>query len=154
MQTFLPYPDFGQSAQCLDDKRLFKQAVEARQLVSALQAGPVTGRKRTPWYSHPAAQMWRGCLPSLMVYANAIIVEVYRRRKWATAIQPYDLTALGLVVRGVTEYPWWLGHKDFHAAHRSNLLRKDPTHYSRFGWTEPNDLDYWWPGPTTKYNRA
>jgi hypothetical protein len=31
------------------------------------------------------------------------------------------------------------------ASHRSNLLRKDPKWYGQFGWTEPDDLPYFWP---------
>jgi hypothetical protein len=41
--------------------------------------------------------------------------------------------------------PSWLGDPQFHAAHRSNLLRKDPEYYGKFGWTEPDDLEYPWP---------
>jgi hypothetical protein len=40
--------------------------------------------------------------------------------------------------------PWW-GDERLHASHRSNLLRKDPAHYGRFGWAEPPDLPYFWP---------
>jgi hypothetical protein len=45
----------------------------------------------------------------------------------------------------VFERPSWLGDDAVHASHRSNLLRKDLRHYSRFGWTEPDDLEYVWP---------
>jgi hypothetical protein len=27
----------------------------------------------------------------------------------------------------------------------SNLIRKNPQHYSQYGWTEPQDLPYIWP---------
>jgi hypothetical protein len=37
-----------------------------------------------------------------------------------------------------------LGREDFHESHRSNLLRKDPDHYYKFGWTEPTNLEYVW----------
>lgn len=37
-----------------------------------------------------------------------------------------------------------------HASHRSNLLRKEPEHYTQFGWTEPPDLAYVWPVPMVK----
>jgi len=36
VQTFLPYPDFKQSAQTLDWKRLEKQRVEGMQLLKAI----------------------------------------------------------------------------------------------------------------------
>ena len=36
MQTFLPYPDFRESLESLDYKRLGKQRVEALQLVKSI----------------------------------------------------------------------------------------------------------------------
>jgi len=41
--------------------------------------------------------------------------------------------------------PPWIGQENFHASHRSNLLRKKPDHYGQFGWDEPRDLPYVWP---------
>ena len=35
--------------------------------------------------------------------------------------------------------------KKIHASHRSNLLRKDPEFYGKYGWTEPDNLEYIWP---------
>ena len=54
MQTFLPYPDFQKTAQCLDNKRLGKQRVEARQIISTLEG------KSNGWRNHPAVKMWKG----------------------------------------------------------------------------------------------
>jgi hypothetical protein len=45
----------------------------------------------------------------------------------------------------VIAMPLWLGDPAVHAGYRSNLLRKDPEHYGRFGWSEPPDLPYVWP---------
>lgn len=39
MNTFLPYADFQKSAQCLDNKRLGKQRVEAWQIYLTLKKG-------------------------------------------------------------------------------------------------------------------
>jgi len=36
VQTFLPYPDFKQSAACLDYRRLGKQRVEGVQILKAI----------------------------------------------------------------------------------------------------------------------
>jgi hypothetical protein len=41
--------------------------------------------------------------------------------------------------------PPWLGLEIYHASHRSNLLRKDPVWYGKFGWIESPDLPYYWP---------
>ena len=37
MQTFLPYPNFADSLDCLDYRRLGKQRVEAFQIINALE---------------------------------------------------------------------------------------------------------------------
>ena len=47
---------------------------------------------------------------------------------------------------GAIVLPKWMGDETFHASHRSNLLKKDPEFYGKFGWTEATDLDYLWPG--------
>jgi hypothetical protein len=45
--------------------------------------------------------------------------------------------------------PPWFGDDRFHAAHRSNLLRKSPEHYRQYWPTEPDDLEYVWPADPT-----
>ena len=47
-------------------------------------------------------------------------------------------------IHGKIVYPAWFGKNEFHASHRSNLLRKDLTYYSSYGWLEPPDLPYKW----------
>lgn len=128
MQTFLPYPDFAASARALDRARLGKQRVEARQLITALTTG-------SGWSNHPAARMWRGHEGALAEYGDAMIEEWIQRG--------YRNTMPLLTESGPK--PHWFGDPAFHAAHRSNLLRKDPTHYAQFGWAEPPDLPYVWP---------
>lgn len=138
MQTFLPYPDFRESARCLDKRRLWKQVIESRQLLNAL-AGVSGG-----WANHPALRMWRGHAPLLFVYHTEMLHESISR---GIRVRKYLLNA---VVLG-TQYEWlaprWLGDPAFHASHRSNLLRKDAGWYGRFGWSEPPDLPYVWPLP-------
>lgn len=137
MQTFLPYPDFRTSLDCLDNKRLGKQRVEAMQLINALekrQADP--NGKPPPWFNHPAAQMWLGSIPALKLYHD-ISIRVWKDRGFKNTMKEYD--------EYCGQFPWWIGNPAFHASHRSNLLRKDPVHYGQFGWTEPHDLPYVWP---------
>lgn len=73
MQTFLPYSDFKQSAQCLDNKRLGKQRVEALQILKAI-TDPSYG-----WQNHPAVKMWRGYEHALSKYALEICDEWIKR---------------------------------------------------------------------------
>ncbi len=133
MQTFLPYPDFARSAACLDSRRLGKQRIEARQILTIL-----TDPTRRGWRHHPAVEMWRGYEDALRLYMNAMITEWTRRG--------HRNTMPLAQVMGEAKLPPWLGDPAFHASHRANLLRKDPTFYSRYGWTESPDLPYVWPG--------
>ncbi len=73
MQTFLPYPNFHLTAECLDNKRLGKQRVEAWQVLRALR-GETKG-----WVNHPATVMWRGHEQSLILYGLVISTE-WRKR--------------------------------------------------------------------------
>lgn len=130
MQTFLPLPSFADSLSVLDYRRLGKQRVEALQLIRAI-SGETTG-----WRNHPAAVMWRDTLDALKVYHDIAIRE-WIRRGYRNTMPLYGIH--------VAELPSWLGDDDFHASHRSNLLRKDPHFYSRYGWTEPQTLPYVWP---------
>lgn len=137
MQTFLPEPSFGRSAQILDRQRLGKQRVETLQLLNAL-AGLTKG-----WRTHPAALMWQGYERALILYGMAICDEWVRRGYkdgCKTKIMAHrDRYGPELAL------PPWLGDPKFHASHRSNLLRKDPAFYGRLGWPEPPTLDYIWP---------
>lgn len=129
MQTFLPYPDFAQSAQCLDYRRLGKQRVECMQILKALTYGG-------GWANHPATKMWQGYEPALQAYMYECIKE-WIGRGYKNTILVQAPTALIM--------PHWFGDISFHASHRSNLLRKDASYYSQFNWSEPNNLPYVWP---------
>jgi len=130
MQTFLPLPSFTASAQALDYRRLGKQRVEAMQILNTL-----TG-KSTGWKTHPAVKMWVGHENALAAYMDACIDEWVSRgyRNTMRVVRP-----TGIIM------PPWFGDDAFHASHRSNLLRKSPDFYSRFGWIEGPDLPYVWP---------
>lgn len=131
MQTFLPYPDFHRSAVVLDTRRLGKQRVECVQLINAIEG------RSTGWRNHPAAIMWQNNVGALRQYYNVVCGEwILRGYVQTMTFYSYDPNPT---------MPTWLGDDAFHAAHRSNLLRKDPEHYGQFGWTEPPTLPYIWP---------
>jgi hypothetical protein len=136
MQTFLPFPDFAESAAVLDDVRLGKQRVEAYQIVRTLLE--VT----QGWRHHPAVKMWRGHTDALIDYGLVMCREWTRRGRADTV---HD-KLLAHRTDSPAVAPRWLGNAALHASHRSNLLRKDPDWYGRFGWAEPADLPYVWPG--------
>ena len=69
MQTFLPYPDFAESASVLDRQRLGKQRVETLQVMKALTV-PGYG-----WQQHPVVKMWIGYERTLLDYQDAFCAE-------------------------------------------------------------------------------
>lgn len=129
MQTFFPYPDFKESLRTLDYRRLGKQRVEAYQIIRALRYGG-------GYSHHPAVKMWRGHLNALKLYYNYALDEWIRRG--------YKNRMEKMPIHGRIVFPQWFGNDKFHAAHRSNLLRKDQTYYGHFGWQEKLDLPYLW----------
>nr|PNR44198.1 hypothetical protein PHYPA_016582 [Physcomitrium patens] len=142
LNTFLPYPEFDRTVECLDNRRLGKQRVEAMQILRIVQASPVPIRGMA-WANAPVVRMWRGFPGALAVYYNACLEEWGRRGFKNIVLQPADVE-LPVVM------PPWLGDELVHASHRSNLLRKEPEHYLQFGWTESPDLPYVWPVPLVR----
>jgi len=136
MQTFLPYPDFKKSLQALDYRRLGKQRVEAYQIIRILNTASFSEVYRGDYRNHPAVKMWRGHINALKLYYNLSLDEWVGRG--------YRNNMLKMSIRGKIAYPEWFGRKNFHAAHRSNLLRKDLIFYGQYNWSEPPDLPYLW----------
>lgn len=154
MQTFLPFRDFARSAAVLDNKRLGKQRVETLQILGALTY-PSRG-----WANHPATKMWRGHELALLDYQLAVCDEWSSVRGHADscaektielAKEFYHQTNSYLVERyleglAVPVMPPWHGLREFHLAHQSNLIRKDPEFYRpKFAASVPDDLEYVWP---------
>lgn len=158
MQTFLPYPNIWASARCLDNKRLGKQRVECKQILIALgvDVGEHRGNRQSRWRNHPAVCMWRGHELALAEYAEIMCIA-WRQRGFKDTLQEQFAEVIRMLGslsaeqwRRYPEHPWftepnWLGYERLHASHRSNLLRKNRTHYGQFGWQESADLPYWWP---------
>jgi len=132
VQTFLPYADFKASAKCLDYRRLGKQRVEAMQIHKIVSGERTTGG----WINHPAVNMWRGFANSLAYYYNEIVDEWVRRG--------YKNNMEYLICPPSITEPLWLGDKDFHDSHKSNLLRKDASFYGKYMWDVPDNLDCVW----------
>lgn len=137
MQTFLPYPCFYESLKVLDNKRLGKQRLEAMQLVNSTLKLEVDPNAKIGWANHPARTMWRGYLDALKLYHNLSINE-WVSRGFNNTMKLYDLPS-------TVTLPPWIGKDDVHASHRSNLIRKDPIWYGKFGWSEPSTMEYVWP---------
>lgn len=138
MQTFLPYSDFIESMKVLDSKRLGKQRVEAYQILNVLLERPrKDGKPYKGWVNHPCVRMWRGYEDALKVYINVCIDE-WKERGFKNTMN-YEIPSTNDVI-----FPEWLGKYELHSSHRSNLLRKDKEYYSKFGWLETDDIEYFW----------
>lgn len=135
MQTFLPETGFAVTAKILDYKRLGKQRVEAYQIINIL-----TGQtKSKAWINHPAVKMWRGHVTFLQLYYNNILSE-WARRGFKNNMKPFWIT-----LSKDTTPPPWLGMEKFHSSHRAALLFKDFNWYSKYGWKETPEINYYWP---------
>lgn len=134
VNTFLPYPDFTQTAKCLDYRRLGKQRVEARQIVNVIE-----NPHSKAWKNHPAVAMWRGYTNALKLYFN-IIVQEWINRGYVNNLPFYELT-------DKIEMPWWIDSDDFHFSHQASLMRKDPGYYSSKFFVPERylSLGYIWP---------
>ena len=134
MQTFMAYPDFLKSLECLDNKRLTKQRVEARQIYDVL-----TGKTKTKaWIHHPALLMWKGYEDALALYYNYSLALFTIRGFKNIKLTPID-------IKNVIKYPSWLGDDRLHSSHRANLKRKNISFYGKYNWSESPDMPYFWP---------
>lgn len=144
MQTFLPYPDFRQSAEVLDKKRCWKQVVEASQILDVLE-----GRK-IGWINHPVVKMWEGYIHELKIYFNAFLKVCKHKHKINTKYKYFQVVSQYMVQN--YEMPWWLGNPEFHRAMRSRLIEKNRDFYfPLFPEDEGfNGGKYFWPDNKTK----
>lgn len=142
MQTFLPYSSFIHSVMTLDNIRLNKQITEAMQIHTT-----ILGIKQG-WKNHPAVRMWQGYENALVLYGLFCYEEWQKRlrlNKRGGKLQHISgQYFVSIDLPEEIEFPYWLGNKDFHRSHRSNLIRKKREWYIQF-FNEPNDLPYVWP---------
>jgi hypothetical protein len=141
VQTFLPYSDYKQSAQCLDSKRLGKQRVEVWTIYRVITEG------KKGWHNHPIVKMWKEYPDALLVYGIAICAEWQNRGYKDTMLARFDTILAGRISMGLSiniKHPRWLGDADFHLSHQSNLVRKNPVYYRKYFPDVPDNLSYVW----------
>jgi hypothetical protein len=137
VQTFLPYPDFKESARSLDYRRLGKQRVEVLQLLNSFYKPDYKG-----WKNHPCREMWRATPQALVEYGLVICKEWISRGYKDTC---YDKIGAYNTTASLTGMPNWFGREDIHLSHKSNLIRKQPGFYAPLWPGIPDDLPYIWP---------
>jgi len=145
-------------ARQLDNKRLFKQALEGWQILMNLtELDPQNNyRKPAGWSSHPAVKMWRGSELILYFYIQAMINE-WRARGFKTTLA---VKAMSTIIKAKEHgkagnfIPAWMRDQKMFdamaASHRKALLSKHYEHYNQFNWEEdkgyaPESYDYVWP---------
>lgn len=136
MQTFLPYSNYHDSALILHPKHLGNQFY--REGIILLRGG---------WKNHPASKMWQPYRYSLCDYLISCY-QVLKGRNLHYDKHYYEILEIQNTLEN-TGLPFWLGNKELHASHKSNLLRKDKEKgwnwYCKLGWKEPDNLSYVWP---------
>src|SRR5215216_2386629 len=108
MITFLPFPDFAESAECLDRERLGNQRLETFQIMRALLTG-------TGWINHPATLMWRRYEWALLCYQEAICDE-WTSRGYTdfTLARTQQLYFEKCEWKEMQFLPHWLNGREFH----------------------------------------
>jgi hypothetical protein len=155
MQTYLPYADFELSASVLDNRRLGKQREVNLQIMQAVIGFRLQTRKRkridhklrwvdvpekewkfvvadgAGWHNHPTVLMWKATPRALMAYQDAICDEWESRgfhdtcrHRTRLVLEKYRQPSTRIIM------PKWFGDEDVHLAHRAELVRKDPLHYT------------------------
>jgi hypothetical protein len=152
MQVFLPESDFDIAAQQLDTKRLVKQLLEGRQIMTIL----VGESKSNGWRNHPAVRMFDGHPIALYNYLAAIRKEMERREyKWEKNWHEIERMAEGITDTGL---PNWMVDEDtfYHVltTHRGRLYEKAPELYPQYRAEYeiyqnyvccPGKCTYYWP---------
>lgn len=155
MQTFLPYPNFKESAEVLDYRRLGNQRLEAKGILYLCYKWQGEDYSKelnilNPEYlwkryaNHPAVLMWVNHTFDLALYGHYITIEWIKRGYKDNQLQYFEF-AINIEPVLTTFVPDWLGNKKLHDSHKSKLLQKDYTYYKQFNWDVPLDLDYYWP---------
>lgn len=132
MQVFLPEHLYKDCAAVLDQKRLVKQLLEGRQILSAL-AGETKG-----WVNHPATRMFYGYESSLYIYLYAIKNEMANRGyKWENNWDIINETYKKNFIDCPNETPNYLkaGHPEnvrLTVTHRGRLYEKAPELYPQY----------------------
>jgi len=153
MQTFVPFADFSESAEVLDNKRLNKQLLEGRQIYQIL----VSGRRTGGWVNHPAVKMWRNYDMSFFNYLESVKDECVHRgiqteKNWTAILELHEKNWN----RGSkTVMPPWWNDERVHESHRNNLYVKDSSHYAMFSSAKRvaccDKCNYFWPTHTSVY---
>jgi hypothetical protein len=117
VNTFIPYSNFKKCAKVLDNKRLGKQRVEAKQIINIL----TNATDKQGWKNHVVTKMWHGYIPALKYYYNTIVKE-WIDRGFENNMELYEIKDKIII-------PWFVSNKSINMSHRASLLRKEFSYY-------------------------
>lgn len=146
VNTFIIVPDIYQTAKMLDDKRLGKQRLEAKQLIDVLERYDQTMVLEGGWSTHPATRSWVGYTNALKAYFNIMVEEwISRGNNNTMSMYPVDHRLFRIVpcsFDGKTAkfegnfdqycYPYWISFPPLYMSHQASLCRKFPEYYKNF----------------------
>ena len=132
MQTFLPFSDYEQVAETLDNKRLNKQILEGYQILKVLSGASESGA----WRNHPAVLMWKNSEHYLDEYINYMVIEAaYRGIKTDKNVSNLKDLKARFKKRWGNAKPIWSKPEHIDrviTTHKANLYRKDADAYAQF----------------------
>lgn len=136
VNTFIPYSNFKKCAAVLDNKRLGKQRVEAKQILNIL----LNETKTQGWRNHVVTLMWKGHEEALKYYYNCIVEEWIKRG--------FENNMPLFTLRAKPSMPWFVKNASIQMSHRASLIRKDPSFYKQIFTKVPTSYlkyKYIWP---------
>lgn len=155
MQIFITSRKAEECAQNLDTKRLFKQIIEAHQVLDIISGS----YEKKGWQNHPIVAQWKPYRDFLIVLINAFIKEMKTRK--TKKGKPYNLqndkfNEIKTDTLAV-ERPPFMDDEQILSNHRANLIRKcrenpvySPWYIEKLGWKEKEANGYIWVLPHPK----
>ena len=125
VNTFITSNNFKKCAKNLDNKRLGKQRVEAKQIIEILEHFDENGEFPKKGFSnHPILKMWKNYTNFLKYYCNCMIEE-WIFRGYKNTMKIYEIP-------NEMKKPWWYSFKPLQYSHKASLIRKDEDYYDFF----------------------
>lgn len=153
MQTFFTHENPKHTAKILDYKRLGKQRLETKQILTAIRqkkSGDIymidkNGRERLRgWINHPCTDMWFD-YEDYLCYYGYIMCKEWIRRGYNDSLKPFFKENMTATSYDSMEKPSWVACNKLHTSHRSNLLVKNYDYYRNY-FNVPLGIEYVWYG--------
>ena len=136
--TFLVDSSFSKTAECLDNKRLGCQRLEAW-IILRTNLGLSGG-----WKFHPIVKAWKSYEWALCDYATTICLE-WSKRGFVDNMYSKFVELQNKVKEKIFVYPIWITNEKLLRSHRAALLAKNYNWYKKFNWKEKPEINYFWP---------